>query len=172
MKVLMVLLLGVVLSGSSAARPYYASKAEMIARSEVIAVVDVRRVGATTVRGRHSTYAQAADAVVEQTLKGELPPRVRLYAQEDFICARVDFRPGRYVVFLTRDGELLAGSNWYLSARPIRYGRVEWYARDTESGSHPSEIRMRSLPLARVLADVRSHLAGPRARAWWQRRTG
>jgi hypothetical protein len=166
MKVLMALLLGVVLSGSSAPRAYYAGKARMIAQSEVIAVVDVRRVGSASARGRHWTYAQAADAVVEQTLKGELPPRVRLYAQEDFICARVDFRPGRYVVFLTRDGELLAGSNWYLSARPIRDdGRVEWYAGVRDSGPDPSQIRLRPAPLAAVLADVRSHLARPRARS-------
>jgi hypothetical protein len=159
MKVLIALLLGVALSGSSAPRTYYAGKAQMIERSEVIAVVDVRRVGATSVRGGRWTYAQAADASVERTLKGTLPGQVRIHAQEDFICDRVDFRPGRYLVFLKRDGRLLAGSNWYLSARPIRDGRVEWYARDTESGSHPSEIRMRSLPLARVLADVRAHLA-------------
>lgn len=149
------------LLGASSTRPYYAPKGEMIARSQAIAVVDVWRVRRVLARGREWTYAQAANAVVRQVVKGELPRHVRLYAQENFVCTRIDFAPGRYLVFLRRDGRLLAGSNWYLSARPVRDGMVEWYANDTDRGDHPSRIRLRSTPLGFVLADVRAHLATP-----------
>ena len=149
-------------TGAGTARPYYAPKGEMIARSEVIAIVDVQQVAPAQVRGRSWTYEQRADAVVVQVLTGELPRRVALHPQEDFICTRIDFRPGRYLVFLRRDGSLWAGSNWYLSARLIESGSLEWYAGDRDYGDRPSQIRLVRLPLGDVLADVRSIMgAGP-----------
>ena len=152
------------LAGAAWARPYYAPKSVMIAQSEVIAVVDVQRVRPANVRGEEWTYAQAADAAVVQVIKGRLPPRVRLYAQEDFICTRIDYRPGRYLVFLRRDGDLWRGSNWYLSARPVENGSLEWYANGRESGSHPSAIRMERRPLAAVIRDVRATMGSIPAR--------
>jgi hypothetical protein len=162
MKSWLVLPLALVLAAYSWARVYYAPAGEMVRRSEFIAVVDVQRVRAVDERGRTWRYAQAADAVVLRTYKGRLPARIAIHAQEDFICSRVEFRPGRYLVFLRREGELLAGSNWYLSARPIRDGAVEWYASSTASGSHPSVIPLRPAPLARVIAEVRRHQSSAR----------
>lgn len=150
------------LVGSAPLRVSYASKPEMIARSTVIAVVDVRGVAETRVRGTHWVYFQVAEATVARTLKGNVPRRIRIHAQEDFLCARVDFRPGRYLVFLRPDGELLAGSNWYLSARPVREGRVEWYENDEDAGTDPSRIRMRWTPLEEVLADIAARVPVPR----------
>jgi len=162
MKPWLALPLALVLAAHSWARPYYAPAGEMVRRSEFIAIVDVQRVRAVDARGGSWRYAQAADAVVLRTYKGRLPARIAIHAQEDFICTQVDFRPGRYLVFLRRDGELLAGSNWYLSARPIRDGAVEWYANPAASGSDESRIPLRPYPLARVIAEIRRHQASAR----------
>jgi hypothetical protein len=162
MKPWLALPLVLVLAAYSWTRVYYAPAGEMVRRSEFIAVVDVRRVRAVDERGGRWRYAQAADAVVLRTYKGRLPARIAIHAQEDFICSRVEFRPGRYLVFLRRDGELLAGSNWYLSARPIRDGAVEWYANSAAYGSDESRIPLRQIPLDRVIAEIRRHQASAR----------
>lgn len=108
-------------------KAYYAGENEMIFRSEVIAVVDISKVESAKLKREHWTYSEVADATVEQPLKGTLEKQVQLYGGEDFICAQVHFQPGRFLVFLKRDGELLVGSNWHLSIRPIKNGKVEWY---------------------------------------------
>jgi hypothetical protein len=100
---------------------------EMIRQSEVIAIVDISVVEKTKTKGDHWTYRQKASAIVSQTLKGSPQRDVSLYGDEDFICAQVKFQPGRYLVFLHHDGDLLVGSNWHLSVRPIRDTQIEWY---------------------------------------------
>lgn len=162
MRSILLVLSTLALAGTAWARPYYAPKPVMIASSEVIAVVDVQRVQRTRVRGETWTYAQAADAAVVQVIKGQLPRRVRLHAQENFICTRIDYRPGRYLVFLRRDGELWVGSNWYLSARPVEDGSLEWYANNHDSGSSSTQIRLERRPLGVVIAEVRAFMAAGR----------
>jgi hypothetical protein len=110
------------------AKAHYALEDEMIERAEIIAIVDISRVEEAKTKGTHWTYSEIAHATVQQTLKGTLPQTVRLYGGEDFICAQVRFAAGRYLVFLRRDGERLAGCNWHLSVRPIKEAQVEWYA--------------------------------------------
>lgn len=158
MKKVMIVALVPALLGSAAVRPYYASKPEMIARSTAIAVVEVTDVSPARARGASWTYSQVAEATVIETVTGTLPGRIRIYAQENFICARIDFRPGRYLVFLREDGGLLAGSNWYLSARPVESGMVEWYANDTDRGDHPSRIHLTWNPLPDVLHEIRTRV--------------
>ena len=144
---------------AAGAKAAYAGKAEMIRRSDAIAVVQVLRVEKAEVKGRHWTYSQRAIATVCTTLKGDLPAEEKelvLFGGEDFICAQCNFQPGKYVVFLRRDGGLWVGSNWHLSVRPIRADKdgkesVEWYARD-------GSIELKPAPLQEVLADVKQLL--------------
>ena len=123
--VLAVLLLS---SPAGIGKAAYSLADEMIANSEVIAVVDISRVDPTKVNGATWTYREVAHASVERTLKGELPKNIELHGNEEFICAQVRFKAGRHLVFLRRDQQYLVGSNWHLSVRPIEDDAIEWYA--------------------------------------------
>jgi hypothetical protein len=149
------------------AKAAYAGKAEMLKRAEAVAVVDVVIVEKAEVKGNHWTYRQRAVAKVRNTLKGELPgekEELFIHGDEDFICAQCHFEPGRYLVFLTRDGGLWAGCNWHLSVRPVKTdaeGRewVDWYADEKTI-----ELKPRLLP--DVVAEVTKELkaaADPKA---------
>ncbi len=116
------------LSSSASAKAYYQGEKEMIERSEAIAIVAIARVEETETKAEPFDYRQIAHATVEQILKGTLPQTITLYGMESFICAQVRFAPGRYLVFLRRDGERLVGVNWHFSARPLRENQIEWYA--------------------------------------------
>src|SRR4051812_16230711 len=88
------------------AKAAYAGKAEMVRRADAIAVVEVLRVEKAEVKGASWTYSQRAVSKVRTTLKGDLPAageELVLFGGEDFICARCNFQPGTYVVFLRRD---------------------------------------------------------------------
>ena len=124
----------------------------MVKRAEVIAIVNVTQVEKVKMKGAHWTYSESAHATVEQTLKGTLPQNVDLYGGEDFICAQVHFAVGRYIVFLRRDGELLVGCNWHLSARPIKDKQAEWY----ESG-----VTLSWQPLDLVLTRIKNTVLKP-----------
>ncbi len=136
----------------AAAKARYAGKAEMIGEAEIIAVVDVTRVTAVEKKGKHWTCKHAAEAKVETVLKGQLPEKVTLYGQENFICARADFKPGRQLVFLQRDGDLLRSSNWQVGVRPITGDTVEWLGEGNVFASTKA-------PLAATLAEIRKAIA-------------
>jgi hypothetical protein len=146
------------------AKAAYAGKAEMVRRSDAVAVVEVLRVEQAEVKGRYWTYSQRAVARVRKTLKGDLPAtgkEVALFGGEDFICARCNFQPGKYVVFLQKDGGLWTGSNWHLSVRPVATDKdgkewVDWYAND-------KSIELKATPLPDVLADVQKTIADAKA---------
>ena len=147
------LLLILALAGIARAKAYYAPKAEMIQRSEVIALVQISKVEKAETKGKVWTYHQKATARVEQVLKGKVPEEIALYGEEDFICARCRFAPGRYLLFLKRDGDLLTGANWHLSIRPVKGNQVEWYADDRGLDLKPA-------PLAGVLKEIRGQTPG------------
>ena len=109
------------------AKAYYAPADEMIRRAEVIAIVDISHVEHAKTKAKRFDYSEIAHATVQQTLKGALPQKVKLYGGESFICAQVHFARGRYLVFLGRAHDLLVGCNWHLSVRPIKDTQVEWY---------------------------------------------
>jgi hypothetical protein len=111
----------------SLAKAYFATEEEMIQRSEMIAIVDISSVEDTQTKRDHWTYRRKANGTVHQALKGSLPREVSLYGDEDFVCAQVKFQPGRFLVFLSHDGDLLVGSNWHLSVRPLKGTQIEWY---------------------------------------------
>jgi hypothetical protein len=60
-----------------------------------------------------------------------LTQEVQLHGGEDFICAQVHYVPGRFLVFLKRNENLLVGSNWHFSVRPIDGEDCEWFDRNT-----------------------------------------
>ena len=128
MKLLFLSSLALLLSlcGVQAKAAYYPAD-WMITNAEVIAVVEITTVTTNSVKGKHWTYSETASAKVEKVLKGRLPSEVRLQGGEDFICAQVKYQPGRRLVFLQRDGELLAGINWHLGNRAIINDKVEWF---------------------------------------------
>jgi hypothetical protein len=116
------------------AKAGYLSKKAMIDQSVAIAVVHVSKIEPTITKRHSWTYRQKATASVEQTLKGTLPKTISLYANEDFICAQCQFEGiGRYLVFLKNDNDLLVGSNWHLSIRPIHNKQIEWYDDDAKT---------------------------------------
>ena len=115
------------------AKAYFASQSEMLKNSQIIAVVDVKKVEKADAHGVSRTYSQKATADVEQVLKGSPGKQITMYGGEDFICAQCQFKPGKTLVFLNQDNNLLIGSNWHLSIRPIENGQLEWYARDHHS---------------------------------------
>jgi len=110
------------------AKAYFAGAQEMVQGSVAIAILDISNVEAVEVKGDHWTYRERAQATVDRTLKGSLPQQVQLFGNETFICAQVRFQPGRYLVFLRKDGEKLVGANWHLSVRQIKDDQVEWYS--------------------------------------------
>jgi hypothetical protein len=133
----------------------YFGEDDMIDRAEFIAIVNVTRVDKTEVKGTHWTFSEVAHANVEQTLKGELPKNVKLHGGEDFICAQVNFKPGRHLVFLRRDGDLLIGCNWHLGVRSIKGAEVEWFEKGTD-------IERSWQPLDAVLERIKNRLAKPK----------
>jgi hypothetical protein len=110
------------------AKPYFAGAQEMVQGSVAIAILDISKVEAVEAKGDHWTYRERAQATVDRTFNGSLPRQVQLFGNETFICEQVRFQPGRYLVFLRKDGEKLVGANWHLSVRPIKDGQVEWYS--------------------------------------------
>ena len=111
----------------SLAKAAYQSKTQMITNSEYIAVVNVTAVHKVDRKGFNWTYSNEADASLEKSLKGKLPKSFKIYGGENFICAHVELGTGKYLVFLNRSGDLLIGSNWHLSVRPIKDGKIEWF---------------------------------------------
>ena len=140
---------------SAFAKAYYAPEDEMISRAEVIAIVDISRVERAETKSESETYSEIAHASVHQTLKGTLPQTVKLYGGESFICAQVHFAPGRYLIFLSHDRDLLVGCNWHLSVRPVKDTQVEWYV----PGEH---LKLSWQPLDTVLARIKNPPAKPK----------
>src|SRR5687768_7031084 len=131
------------------AKAYIATRGEMVERAAAIAIVEIKSTEDVEVKGGHWTYAERADARVDEVIAGDLPSRaIWLHGQESFICARVDWRPGRFLVFLAQDGDLWVGSNWHLSALPIEDGIVQWPDADSRTP--------KSVPLEDALAEIRA----------------
>ncbi|MFN8656611.1 MAG: hypothetical protein U0105_09750 [Candidatus Obscuribacterales bacterium] len=148
---------GVAMNGDLAlAKAAYAGRNQMIDCSEIIAVVEVKSVTKVQEPGQASgrTYSQKATMVPLTILKGALPKSSTAYGGENFICASCNFEPGKFLVFLNHDGQLLIGSNWHLSIRPIKADQLDWY-----DGEKMNPLR--AAKLTDVLAQIRSELGNP-----------
>ncbi|HEX9997528.1 MAG TPA: hypothetical protein VGB45_10320 [Abditibacterium sp.] len=105
----------------------YKGETETIKTAQIIAIVEISATEKVSVQGKYWNYGQKATAKTEKVLKGELGENAAFYGDENFICAQCHFEVGRFLVFLDRDGELLTGNNWHLSARKISGETVEWF---------------------------------------------
>jgi hypothetical protein len=59
---------------------------------------------------------------------------------------------GRFLAFLTKDGDLWVGANWQLSLRPIQNEQVEWYVTDEQR--YPMRFQKFDDVVAEVLAAI------------------
>lgn len=141
------LALGATLPLVAFAKAAYWGKAEMIKRAEIIALVTITKVEPAKEKRKAWTYSKAATAEVERVLKGRLAQTVVLHGGEDFICAQVNYQPGRHLVFLRQDEDLLVGVNWQLSVRAITGDEVEWFVNDTA-------LELKKSPLDTVLREI------------------
>ncbi|MBS2010519.1 MAG: hypothetical protein JST01_25945 [Cyanobacteria bacterium SZAS TMP-1] len=138
----------------SLAKAAYSGKAEMIENSEIIALVDINKVEKVAQKGTNWTYSQKALAAVESALKGKPGKKIEIFGGEDFICASCKFEPGRYLVFLNHNRDMLIGSNWHLSIRPIQNNSLEWY-----DGENMQPLKAQ--PLNTVLTQIKEQLPRP-----------
>ena len=137
------------------AKARFAPKTEMIRKSKAIAIVQITRVDPIEKKGGFWTYRQIASANVESVIKGKLPGTIQIYGDENFICAQVQLKVGRFLIFLAEDRDMLVGSNWHLSIRPIENNLVGWY--EKEEG-----IVLVEKSLEEVVKDIKMILNSPK----------
>lgn len=147
------LALAVLLPLTAFAKAAFWRKTEMIKRAEIIAIVTITKVEPAKEKRKGWTYSEAATATVERVLKGKLDPKVMLHGGENFICAQVRYQPGRHLVFLRHDQDLLVGENWHLGVRPITGSEVEWFVNDTS-------LELKKSPLDTVLREIETSVSG------------
>jgi len=152
-----------VLASHGHGKAYFFKRSELVQKSLVIAIIDLgepepsksnagadpfvdQAVGATW------AYQKSAKAKVVRTIKGDIPAEFVLHGDETFICAQCRLSKGRFLAFLQKDKDLWVGTNWHLSLRPVKEGKIEWY--DGEDLMKPMTLQ----PEAAVLADVRKLL--------------
>jgi hypothetical protein len=157
-------------------KAYFFSRTELIQKAMAIAIVEIEEPepakpigndkqdpfaedGAT---GKTWVYGQQAKVRVQKVLKGDLPKEFTLYGQESFICAQCALTKGRFLAFLTKDGDMWVGANWHLSLRPIQNEQVEWYVTDEQR--YPLKFQRFDDVVAEVLAAIQkqqSEQGGP-----------
>ena len=135
-------------------KAYFAPKDEMIEKADVIAIVDITEVYKTNVKGKYWTYSQMATANVEEVLRGDIPKEISIYGMEDFICAQCRYKVGKFLVFLKYDNNLLVGSNWHFSIRPIKNNTVEWYKEGSDN-----MVDLEYSPLSEALKEIKSKVS-------------
>ncbi len=138
---------------TSYAKAYFASKVEMIKKADIIAIVDIINVENTETKSEHWTYGQKVTAKVDEILKGKPSKDITIYGKEDFICAQCLFKNGKFLLFLKYDKNLLVGSNWSFSIRPIKDKSVEWYKKDGKS-----IFELEYVPLDNVVQEIKSKI--------------
>jgi hypothetical protein len=157
----LVLIFAAMVSLPVSSKAAYATRLQMVNRADSVAVVNIGPVTDCKITGRHWTYAQTAQANVEQTLKGSLPVTIRLVGQENFECAQTKLKTGRCLVFLGRveaagsSGEpLYAGCNWQASLCPVLdNGKLHWLLEPS------SCFATDQVPLDTALKQIRQDLA-------------
>jgi hypothetical protein len=140
-------------SQTAFAKAYYAGKKEMIQKAEAIVVVNITKTESFQKQGKPWMYSQRAIGNVEQTHKGNVTGAIEIYGMESFICARCEYKTGRFLLFLRRgDEDFWHGANWHLGIRSIANGKVDWFKDDK------SLFEMTPQPLTDVLKEIESVL--------------
>jgi len=133
-------------SWSASGKAYFFTRSELIQKASVIAIVTLEEpvkakpaagdaqdpFAEDSATGKNWVYWKQAEMHVEKVLKGTIPGDVILYGDESFICAQCTLSKGRFLAFLTKDGDLWVGANWQLSLRSIQDNEVEWYVSEDQ----------------------------------------
>lgn len=152
-QIIVAALCAMLLADNAFAKAYYARKAEMIQKAEAIVVVNVTKVEAVQKQGKPWTYSQRTTAEVEQTLKGAVTGTIEIYGMESFICARCEYKTGRFLLFLRKgDEDFWHGANWHLGIRSITDDKVNWFK------DEKSLFEMTPQPLPDVVKEIESVL--------------
>lgn len=155
------------LSSHVEGKAYFQTRSELITKATVIAIIDLQEPQAAkadpsrgkvdpfanTVTGKIWRYSTQSKATLITVIKGEPPKTFTLYGGESFVCAQCNLAKGRFLAFLTKDGDYWSGSNWHLSLRPIKDEKVEWHV--SEEQRWPMEYQN----LAKVTADINAILS-------------
>lgn len=137
------------------AKAYFAPKSQMIVNSEIIALVDIKNVESAEAKGMNWTYSRKAIADPVKVLKGNFPKGGTIYGGENFICASCPLQSGKALVFLGHDNDLLIGTNWQLSIRPVVDEKLDWY-----KGEHYSPLEKTDVKV--VIEEIEAQLAPDR----------
>lgn len=137
------------LSPRCSAKAAYRSKTTMIHSADVIVFADIKRVEKVEKQGKHWKYRQKAVIEPIKMLKGKLPANAKIFGGENFICAQVNFKPGKALLFLKKSNDYYVGNNWHLSVRSASNGKIEWFAGSNVFGLKPQEK-------SKVFADVKN----------------
>lgn len=144
------------------AKAAFFSESQLAERAQAIAIIELAAPVEDATKGECWTYRQKATARVVQLLAGTLPKQFVLHGEESFICAQCKLAKGRYLAFLSRDGKLWTGTNWQLSLRPIRNGKVEWYSKVKPSSPWEMNFQDAQAVIKRILA-LRAEVAPKQA---------
>ncbi|MBL4850443.1 MAG: hypothetical protein JKY65_33415 [Planctomycetes bacterium] len=120
-------LLCLVAPAQALAKARFMAQEELLAKAPLIALVEVTSVAAVDTKGKFWTYRQQAQATLVQSVRGEVPARFSIHAQKSFICARASYTPGRYLVFLQREGALYTTLNHQFGQFAVKEGRLEFF---------------------------------------------
>ena len=110
------------------AKAAFYSEDQLVERADAIAVIELDAPVACRIESSIWTYQQMAKARVVEPIAGKLPANLMLHGDGSFICGQCPLAKGRYLAFLTKVDTQWTGTNWHLSLRPIRDGKIEWYA--------------------------------------------
>ncbi len=145
---------GLCFSPHAIAKAYFADKTQMIQRAEAIVVVNITNLEVVAKKPESGwSYRQKASGKVEQTIKGVLSGQIEIYGMEDFICARCEYKTGRYLLFLDKGSAgFWHGANWQLGIRAISDDKVEWFQNDT------SRFDMTNQPLSKAIIEIETAL--------------
>ncbi len=131
----------------------FLGEVDLVTKATAIAIVELGEPTASKQKGAIWTYLQTAKAKVVQRFKGDLPDTFTLHGGETFDCAQCRLSGGRYLVFLSRDGDLWVGTNYHLSLRPVKEDQIEWYLEPEQGGA------LKVQPAQMVIQRVRAILA-------------
>jgi hypothetical protein len=114
---------------AGAAMPFM-SDTELIDSAEDIAVINITQVERVSAKGSHYSYEQKATALVEKVIKGNLPSKVFVYGRRMCKPPTPSYQPGRCLVFLQKDNNLLVCADSMSAVITIRGGKLAWYPQD------------------------------------------
>lgn len=137
----------------ASAEARYMELEEAVYEADAIAIVHAESAARASIQGEHWHYNQLVNARVVETLEGELPERIQIVADKDFVCARVPYDvPGRYLVFLHSDAGHLTTLNHGMGRLAIEGDMVEW----------PYDEFRRPRPLDEVVTELRARVKAQR----------